>query len=103
LTELRVQHVGDRVRFAVRVQPRASRSEIGGLQGDALRVRITARPVDGAANRALVELIASVLHVPARNVRIVAGASARSKLVEVAGIAATDVRALVKREPGAGV
>ena len=82
------------VRFAVRVQPRASRSEIEGVHGDALRVRLSAPPVDGAANEALVELLAKALGVAKGAVRVVAGVASRSKVIEVEGIGSADVRAL---------
>ena len=65
------------VRFAVRVQPRASRSEIVGVHGDAMKIRLSAPPVDGAANDALVELVADALGVSRRSVRIVGGESSR--------------------------
>jgi uncharacterized protein len=80
-----------RVRFAVRVQPRASRSEVVGIHGDALKVRLTAPPVEGAANDQLVELLAKVFRVARREVRIVAGGSSRSKIVEIDGITEHDV------------
>jgi uncharacterized protein (TIGR00251 family) len=76
------------VRFTVRVQPRASRSEIVGVHGDAMKIRLSAPPVDGAANEALVELIAEVLGVGRRAVRIVSGETSRSKVVEVEGVSA---------------
>ena len=88
---LTVRGGADRVRFAVRVQPRASRSEIVGLHGDALKVRLSAPPVDGAANEALVELVADALGVAKRAVRIVSGESSRSKTVEVEGVTAAAV------------
>lgn len=88
---LTVRDGGGGVRFAVRVQPRASRSEIVGVHGDAMRVRLSAPPVDGAANEALVELIAELLGVGRRAVRIVSGASSRSKVVEVEGVTAEAV------------
>ena len=71
------------VRFDVRVQPRASRTAVGGAHGGALRVRLSAPPVDGAANDALVDALAGALGVPRRAVRIVAGATSRGKVVEV--------------------
>lgn len=74
----------DRLRLSVRVQPRASRSRLVGLHGEALKVQLTAPPVDGAANAALVDLLADVLGVPRTAVRIVAGEHARQKVVEVA-------------------
>lgn len=82
------------VRFRVHVQPRASRSEVTGVREGALRVRLQAPPVEGAANDALVELLAERLEVPRRDVRIVAGASARSKLVDVEGIGPAQVARL---------
>jgi uncharacterized protein (TIGR00251 family) len=83
------------VRFAVRVQPRASRSEIAGVHGDAMKIRLSAPPVDGAANDALVELIADALGVGRRAVRIVSGETSRSKVVEVEGVTAAAVLRLV--------
>ena len=83
------------VRFAVRVQPRASRSEIAGVHGDALKIRLSAPPVDGAANDALVELMAGSLGVAKRAVRIVSGEQSRSKVVEVEGVTAAAVLRLV--------
>ena len=91
---------GDAVRFAVRVQPRASRSELAGVLGDALRVRLAAPPVDGAANEALVALLADVLGVTRRAVRIVTGHGSRSKVVEVDGLAPDAVRRLA--DPSGG-
>jgi hypothetical protein len=82
------------VRVSVHVQPRATRSEIVGLHGAALKVRLQAPPVDGAANEALVALLADRLGVARRAVRVVAGASSRAKTVEVEGTTEAAVRAL---------
>ena len=57
-----------------------------GAHGGALRVRLQAPPVDGAANEALIELLAEALGVPRRSVRIVAGTASRSKTVDVDGV-----------------
>ena len=73
------------IRFAVHLQPRASDTAIVGLHGDALKVRVQAPPVDGAANDALVELLARLLHLRSSDVRIVAGQTSRRKVVEVRG------------------
>lgn len=78
----------------VHVQPRASRSEVVGTHGAALKVRLLAPPVDGAANEALVALLAEELGVPRRDVRIVHGATSRTKVVEIEGTTADAVRAL---------
>jgi hypothetical protein len=97
LPALRVDESSRMVRFAVRVQPRASRSEVAGVHGDALKVRLTAPPVDGAANAALIELLADLLAVSRNAVRIVAGEHARGKVVEVVGVDAESVRRLVTK------
>ena len=91
---LRVQVRGSTVRISVHVQPRAARSEIVGLHGAALKVRLQAPPVDGAANEALVALLADRLGVARRAVKVVAGASSRAKTVEVEGTTEAAVRAL---------
>ena len=92
---LRVQEANGRVRLSVRVQPRASQSAIVGIHGDALRIRVSAPPVDGAANAALIEFLADIFAVSRRSVRILAGESSRSKVVEIDGITERVVRELV--------
>ncbi|MBK6308395.1 MAG: DUF167 domain-containing protein [Gemmatimonadetes bacterium] len=82
------------VRFSVRVQPRASRSEVAGIQQGALKVRLQAPPVDGAANEALVDFLADSLDVPRRMIRIVSGESSRSKVVEALGVSVAAVTQL---------
>ena len=84
------------VRFSVRLQPRSSRNEIAGVQNGALRVKVTAPPVDGSANDALVELLAENLGVPRRDVTIVSGAASRNKTVEVSGVGAERVLNLMR-------
>jgi uncharacterized protein (TIGR00251 family) len=85
------------VRFEVSVQPRASKTELAGLYGGALKVRVAAPPVDDAANRALVEFLAECLGVARRAVRIVAGETSRTKVVEVDGITPEQVASLRER------
>ena len=70
----------------MRVQPRASRTEVAGPYGDAVRIRLTAPPVHGAANEALTRFLAERLEVPRSAVRIEGGASGRSKVVVIDGI-----------------
>jgi uncharacterized protein (TIGR00251 family) len=82
------------VSFAVRVQPRASRDEITGEWQDALKIRLTAPPVDDRANEALRRLLSARLKVPLSAVRIAAGERSRTKRVEVRGVTAGAVRAL---------
>jgi uncharacterized protein (TIGR00251 family) len=82
------------VRFQVRLQPRASADEIVGVANGALRIRLHAPPVDGAANEALVRFLADRLDVPRAAVRIRAGATSRTKTVEVDGVTARAIAGL---------
>jgi len=85
------------VRLRLRVQPRASRTELAGVHGDQLRVRLAAPPVDGAANAALIEFLADALHLPRRDIRIVSGQTGRRKRVTIGGMTAEQVRAMLGR------
>ena len=85
---------GKAVRFRVRLVPRASRDEITGVLDGVLRVRLHAPPVDGAANDALVAFLADRLDVPRRGVRIVTGATSRTKVIEVEGVSSAAVERL---------
>jgi uncharacterized protein len=94
VSELEVHERPDAVRFTVRVQPRASSSGLAGVQAGSLRVRLTAPPVDGAANEALVELLAKLLGVQKRTITIVGGVASRTKLIEVHGVSVGQILAL---------
>ena len=85
------------VRFAVRLTPRAALDRVDGVLDGVLKARVTAPAVEGAANNALVRLLSDELGVSRRDVRIVAGASSREKLVVVDGV---DPEAIVARWPG---
>jgi uncharacterized protein (TIGR00251 family) len=85
------------VRFEVRAKPRASKSKVLGVREGVLDVSLAAAPVDGEANRELVETLARALGVPRRDVAIVRGDASRAKLVEVRGVTADELRA---RLPG---
>jgi uncharacterized protein (TIGR00251 family) len=76
----------------VRVQPRASRDAFGGEREGALVVRLTAPPVEGAANAALARVLGKALGVAPSAVRVLSGASGRNKLVHVAGVDAATAR-----------
>lgn len=77
----------------VRVIPRAKKSQIGGERDGAIVIRLAAPPVGGAANDALIELLAATLDLPRRNIRIVSGERARLKRVAIAGATANAVKA----------
>jgi uncharacterized protein len=78
--------------FAVKVHPRAKKNAITGEVGDALKVALTAPPVDGKANAACIEFFAKLLNVPRSSVTIASGQSSRNKVIRVAGLSAEEVR-----------
>jgi uncharacterized protein (TIGR00251 family) len=78
--------------LAVKVVARAGRTEIAGVRGDALLVRLAAAPVDGAANDALTQLLASVFHLARRDVTIVSGHGSRTKRIAIARLSLAEVR-----------
>jgi len=91
MSQLKITGTEDGVTFAVRVVPRASRNEIVGIHGDALKIRVTAPPVEGRANEALVAFLAKRLGVRKSQVEIVAGATSRRKMIRVIGLVAQEV------------
>ena len=78
--------------FAVKVHPRAKKSAITGEVGDALKLSLTAPPVDGKANEACIEFFAKLLKVPRSSVTIASGQTSRNKVIRVAGLSAEEVR-----------
>ena len=80
-------------RVALHIQPRASRTQITGLHGNALRVRLTAPPVDNAANDLLLRFLADRLNVPRSTLELTTGQSSRSKTVLVKGLLPSAVAA----------
>lgn len=85
------------VELDVRVTPRAARERIGPVLGGRVKVQLTAPPVDGAANEALVALLARALGVPRGRVAIVRGETGRNKTLRMMGCDAAAVRALVEK------
>ncbi len=79
--------------MAVRVVPRAGRSAIAGVRGEALLVRLAAAPVDGAANDALIACLAEVFTRPRRDITLVSGHASRDKRVAIAGLSKAQVAA----------
>jgi uncharacterized protein (TIGR00251 family) len=87
-----IEQRDDAVRVRVRAQPRASRTEIVGEVGDALKVRVAAPPVDDAANEELIRFIAKCVGVASSRVRVLTGGTGRSKVLEIDGVTAANVR-----------
>ena len=84
--------------FAVRVVPRASKSAAAGVYGGALKVRVAAPPVEGAANEELSRFLAKAFGVSAREVEIVSGHASKTKRVRVSGARASDLLRLAGEE-----
>ncbi len=80
------------VTFAVRIVPRASKSEIVGEHDGALKIRIASPPVDGAANDELVRLLAKLLGVSRSNVEIASGQTSKAKQIRINGVTVREVR-----------
>jgi uncharacterized protein (TIGR00251 family) len=79
--------------LSVRVQPRASRNEVAGLDGETLKIRLTAPPVEGEANAACLKFLAKLLDLPPSRLAIIQGARSRTKLIRITGLTQTEVRA----------
>lgn len=80
------------VRVQIRVQPRSSRNEITGVVGEFLRIRITAPPVDGEANKTLVKFLGQKLRCSPGKIKVARGVSGRCKLLEISGVTENDIR-----------
>ena len=87
-----IQTVSAGVTFAVKVHPRAKKNAITGEVGDALKLSLTAPPVEGKANDACIEFFAKLLRVPGSSVTIASGLSSRNKVIRVAGLSVEDLR-----------
>jgi uncharacterized protein (TIGR00251 family) len=85
----------DGVWLSIKLQPRASANEIGEVLGNELRIKVTAPPVDSAANEALVRFLAETLDCARNRVELVRGQTSRHKIVRVLGMTAEDVMKLI--------
>ena len=88
--------VPDGVCLSLKVQPRASKNEIGEAVGDELKIKVTAPPVDSAANEAVLRLLAEALDCPRGSVQLLRGKTSRHKQVLIAGLSAESVAAKLK-------
>ncbi len=73
------------------VQPRASKTEVVGRHGDAIKIRVKAPPVDGAANEELIRFLSRRFKVPRKAVELVSGSSSRHKQIAIDGVTATEI------------
>ncbi|MBI3810482.1 MAG: DUF167 domain-containing protein [Nitrospirae bacterium] len=84
--------------LSVRVQPRASRNEVAGLVGETLKIRLTAPPVEGAANDACLDFLAKLLDLPPSRLAIIQGERSRNKVVRITGLTKNEVHARLLRK-----
>jgi uncharacterized protein len=78
--------------FAIKIHPRARKNAMTGKPGDALKLSLTAPPVEGRANEACIEFLANLLKVPRSSVTIASGLSSRRKVIRVSGVSAGEVQ-----------
>ncbi|MFY9911872.1 MAG: DUF167 domain-containing protein [Candidatus Sulfotelmatobacter sp.] len=90
-----IQQSGGSITFAVKIHPRAKQNAITGEMGDALKLSLTAPPVDGKANTACIEFFAKLLNVARSSVTIASGLTSRSKVIRVVGVSADELHARI--------
>lgn len=83
--------------FTVKIHPRAKRNAITGTLGDALKISLTAPPLEGRANHACIEFLADLLKLPRSSITIAAGQTSRNKLIRISGVSAADVETRLRR------
>lgn len=84
--------------FSIRLQPRASKNEIIAMEGGGFKIRLTAPPVDGAANEALIRFLADTLSVTRSQIEIVSGHTSKNKIVRIEGIGKEDTERILKMQ-----
>lgn len=94
---LEIKQDGNGVVFRVKVQPRASKNGLAGVMENALKVRLTAPPVDGAANEACCRFMAEIFGVAKSNIEIMSGHTGRNKLIRVDGVTIDQARAVLEK------
>ena len=87
------EDVDDGCTLAVRVRPGAKKNDVAGIHAGAVKISLTAPPVDGRANEALIEFVAELLRIPRAGIAILSGASSRMKVLRITGKSAAEVQA----------
>ncbi len=95
-----IRETAEGASFAVKVHPRAKKNAITGEIGDALKLALTAPPVEGKANEAVIEFLAALLKVPRSSVSIASGRSSRAKVIRVYGLTAAQVEQRLRAAQG---
>ena len=94
--DVTIHNSPDSTTIAVKVHPRAKKNAITGKVGDALKLSLTASPVEGKANQACIDFFAKLLNLHRSSVTIAAGQTSRNKIIRVAGMSAEEVRRRLK-------
>ncbi|NLO21607.1 MAG: YggU family protein [Syntrophomonadaceae bacterium] len=92
---LNITEIPGGVRLEVKVQPRSSKNQIVGEKEGVLKIKLTAPPVDGEANQALIAFLSTCFKVPKKNISLLKGDSSRHKLLEIIGVEPKDIAAWV--------
>jgi uncharacterized protein (TIGR00251 family) len=95
---LAIHEMSESATFTVKVHPRAKKNAITGELGDALKLSLTAAPIDGKANAACIDFFAKLLKVPRSSVTIASGHTSRQKVIRVSGLSAEEVRKRMSSE-----
>jgi len=95
--EWKIRDAGDGVDVPLHVQPRARRDELAGLHNGALKLRLSAPPVDDAANRAVIAFFSSLLAISKSRLELTSGLRSRDKILHIRGISATEFSARINR------
>ena len=93
---LNIKNHGDGIQFLAVIQPRSSKNKVCGLQGESLKIRLTSPPVDGAANKMCIKLLAKQMDINSSQIHIVSGKKGRNKVIHIKGISSS---AFLKKIP----
>jgi uncharacterized protein (TIGR00251 family) len=91
----RIRETAKGLEVPVHVQPRARRTELGGVHNGALKLKVSAPPVDDAANRAVVEFFSEMMGIPRSRIQIIAGLKSRDKVLRIAGASLRNLQAFL--------
>ena len=81
-----IKNIKNDLILKIKVEPRSSKSAIVGPYGDALKVKLTSPPVEGKANKELIDLLSKELKIPKKDIEIISGQSSKNKIVKIAGL-----------------
>ena len=95
---MRINPCENGIRFSAIIQPRSSKNEVAGIYNEALKIRLTSPPVDGAANKACMRFVAKWLEISPAEVSIIKGLSSKNKTIEVTGLTEKKFHEILKNK-----